>query len=480
MCLDSTDLSCVYDIKENLASQLQADGWHTNSAVTDGYINDAWTEPDTTASMIAGERPNLLYVNTHGGIVNGQAYICLRNCDESGFGSDYSFGPPTLPFAWNGPNWLVIDSCSAVLPNIGWENTFGGSLHGILGWNSEVQASEDDAQAEFTKLIAGYDSAADAWENATALSPDSESMEMLIPATNASDSIEASGGPHFGPNGSTNPQAYFIGADGQVVVSSVSKLSSAPQAIYALVPEQMDEAYWNSYYGGGSVPSTVTHPSSNENLYRNQYALVDHYLASGGLFVATAATGTARGFSSADAYQYALNWIQTNGGLPSDAVLTYAGDETVSPTATQPTSDQPYPGTRQYTFVWRHANSAILDHDKIQINVDDAGKLTLYSKPGRSIYNAGCQCMIQLQTYYYGSPWVPVYHIHTYVRLWRSLGAPIQAFVATRTAQSYGYCSSDMVAVISEAIPCGITAGASGVLYQDLKTGASISSSEAL
>lgn len=237
----------------------------------------------------------------------------------------------------------------------------------------------------------------------------------------------------------------------------------------------MNESYWYSYYGGGSVPSTTTHPTSNEDLYRNPYVTVDHYLASGGILVSAARTGTAKGFAASDAYQYATNWIQNNGGLPSDAALTYAGEEVMQPDSTQATSDQPYPNRVSYIFTWRHASSGILANDKITVAVDDAGHLTKYYKD-YYVWNPVCKCELEKVLPYYAPPWVPVYHITTYARVWRTLAAPVQTITPQITASSYAYCASDMTAPTSQAIPCGIDASSSGPTYRSLMTGAVVSS----
>ena len=142
----------------------------------------------------------------------------------------------------------------------------------------------------------------------------------------------------------------------------------------------MNESYWYNYYGGSNVPSVTSQPSANEKLYRNPYVLVDHYYASGGLFVAGVGTRTARGFSISQALSYAQSWIQSNGGMPSDAALTFAGEENITPSTAQATSDQPYPNIGQYIFTWRHAESGLLGPDRIDIAIDDNGHLTTYTK----------------------------------------------------------------------------------------------------
>lgn len=470
------DQQCIYDVRDNFAAPLQSSSWVVNTGMTDADYNGTWTTPDATAAMINGEHPNLLYVFSHGGVIGGtDPQICLRNCDGSTWGNDYSFGTQTLPQAWNGPNWLVLDACDAVVQTTAWDPVFGGSLHGILGWNNNTLGGLGDAgYATFDKDVAGYDTAINAWEQATSVANSPQYMSMLIPNANSSDRIEAAGGPHFGYNGDTSPEYYFMQSDGTVGVVSPFTLSSAPQSVYSLVPESMNESYWYNYYGGSSVPSTITHPSGNENLYRSQYVTVDHYLASGGVVVSTERTGTARGFAATDAYQYAANWIQNNGGLPNDASLEFAGEEVQSPNSTPPTSDQPYPNRTRYLFTWRHASSAILSNDKITIAVDDAGSLTTYSKQVQ-IWNVHCRCYVSKTIYYQAPPWVPVYHLATYVRVWRTLGSPTQSITPKVTASSYAYCASDMYDASSVANPCGVNSSSGRMTFIDLVTGRQIS-----
>jgi hypothetical protein len=470
----STYAQCFYDYQNNLGADLSSAGW-SGSTTTDGYINGAWTTTPIQESTIQNTRSNLLFIGSHGSVDPGQAVVCLRNCDDGNtVGSTYSFEPSEVP-SWNGPNWLLLDGCSDVQQGVGWENTFGGSLHGILGWNNAVWGldTSDAAQATFVRLIKGYDTALDAWDQATAATDSSIYASALIPAANAADDIEAAGGPHFGPNGSTNPQYYTRVNDGKLSVTSTATLPSVPASVYSLTPEAMNESYWESEYGGSSVPSTLTHPTANEDLYRNPYVYVDHYLASGGLIAATASTGTAQGFSEVDAYNYALSWINQNGGLPADAVLTFAGPETISPTSTAPTSDRPYPNTRQYIFVWRHGSSGLLSNDKIEIHIDDAGAYTKYQKY-ITILSPHCMCDIQELITYYAAPWVPVYHMHIYVREWRSIGGVLRSFQVENTggATSYALCGSDISATTSEATPCGVTTTASGSrILIDLSSG---------
>ncbi len=147
---------------------------------------------------------------------------------------------------WNGPNWLVIDACDVVQQTTAWNPIFGGSLDGILGWNgSTAQGLGNGAgYATFDKLVAGYDTAIDAWEQATRVSNSPQLMSMLIPSANTYDAIEAAGGPHFGYNSDTNPEYYYINPDGSVGVASPLTFSSAPLTTYALSPESMNESYW--------------------------------------------------------------------------------------------------------------------------------------------------------------------------------------------------------------------------------------------
>ena len=467
------DSSCFYKAKLNLFTPLHNNGWSALNAITDGNLNGTWTTPDVTAATIIVDAPNLMYISSHGRIINNAAMICLRRCDGQQYGNDYATGPPILPSSWDGPNWLAVDACDVVLPNVGWERLFGGNLHGILGFNTDGYGLNEAGLAQFAKDIEGYNKAETAWEDATGAAGVEGAISMLVPTANANDAIEASGGPHFGYNNDTQPQYIAMGPDGTVGPQTVSTLGSAPTSVYSLNAEQMDESYWYNYYGGGSVPSTTSHPSSNEDLYRNPYVSVDHYLASGGLSVVTAATGTAKGFSGAQAYQYALSWIQNNGGLPSDAVLTFAGDETMSPAPSQPTQDQPYPGVRAYSFMWRHANSAVLDNDFIQINVDDHGSLTQYQT---KTWNVHCGCWVWYT--YYAAPWIPKYHMRMYVRVWRTLAAALSTFKASFTAQAYGYCATDMTQPQSQATPCGVNFSSGRTTYTDLKYGGPVGAGE--
>lgn len=461
----SGDTSCIYDVQNNLASNLQTDKWTLNNGVTEAIVNNAWTA-DPTATNIIGETANLLYVSSHGAVLNGsQAEVCLRNCNDSEFGNDYAFGPSDIPNSWSGPTWVVFDACDVVQANVGWEGLFGGSLHGILGWNNGTNGLTDDGQTVFARMINGYSTALDAWDAAVAEGGDASSASALVPTSNESDPIEAKGGPHYGYDGDTNP-VYFSYSSGSLQ-PSIATLSSAPTSTYSLIAEPMNETYWYNFYGGSSVPSETIHPTGNEDLYENPYVYVDHYLASGGLYAEAPSTDTAKGFSQSDALQYAISWIGSNGGgLPSDAVLTYAGAETMAPTTAAATTDQPYPANRQYLFIWRHDASALFGSDKIQINIDDAGSLTKYTETV-STYNTVCRCTIQHVIVYYAAPWIPEYHVHVYSRLWRTVGAPLQSVNPTTAFSTYALCGSGMGDTQSIAVPCGIAQSAGKTLFFD-------------
>lgn len=486
-CNLSTSLDCIFQITNDFSVPMAQNGWTNNGNITDGYINGQWT-PATTAANITSAHSNLLYLSTHGGIVNGYAQLCLRYCNSSTDGGTYSVQPNDFGPAWSGANWLVIDACTSVLANVGWESVFGGSLHGVLGFNEDNHGLEHYGDTTFARYIASYDNAIDAWEQAVAASGNKPAIAMLVPSANRLDSIEAPGGPHFGYNNQTNPTYYYC-CDGQgnVTTQSVAKLGYAPAQQSALIPEAMDENYWYNYYGGSSVPSTRINPTANDHLYRNAYVTVEHFQASGGLMVSAQATGTAKGFSMADALAYAQSWVGQNGGMPADAALTFAGAEGMRPTSLQATSDQPYPNVRQYIFIWRHASSALLGADRIYVGVDDAGHLTKYYRDVTT-WNSRCECEIDREIPYYAAPWVPVYHIHTYVRAWRSLGGstgtrfPMSqtTLLPGTTTAGYAYCASDISDPNSVAQPCQIGSSSSTASYYDLSTGLRIMTSEAL
>lgn len=476
LCPDRTT-ACAYGVQNDLAAGLTNDGWTQNNGITVTNVSGSWSA-DPQAFEIAQENANLLYISSHGSA--NPPMVCLRQCDGVQSGADYSITPSTLGNAWHGPTWLVIDACDTVQASNGWQNVFGGSLHGILGWSADTTGLGGAAQAEFARLIGGFATAKNAWEQATGVSQDPAAAAMLIPSANTSDVIEAAGGPHFGYNGDISPQYFSVQSLGWGSLSRPSTLATAPQAVYELVPEQMNENYWYNYYGGSSVPSKISHPSANEDLYENPYVLVDHYLASGGLVVSTASTGTAKGFSGNAAYEYALSWLQSNGGLPNDANLTYAGAETAEPgSGIAPTSDMPYPNTTRYMFIWRHAYSGVLGNDKILITVDDAGSLTETTRYMTYI-DPHCGCRITKPVIEYAPPWVPAFHINSYVRLWRSVGSVVAAHPQAVTGSSYAYCTSDMADIQSTATPCVVTSGPTGTEYRDTESGVTLGSTESL
>ncbi len=467
--------SCFYDLSYNFGAQMSANGWDGTRLETDGVVDGAWT-PAITESDFISTHSNLLYFSSHG---SPDGELCLRNCNN-GTGGNSSIEPGDM-IAWSGANWLVIDACGAVNLDSPWAGTFGGSLHGILGFNQDIHGLSNGAQATFVQQIKGFSTAVNAWDLATAFDSVSPFATAMIPAPNKFDVIEAAGGPHFGPNGSTNPQ-FYDAISGHLQVATIAKMAVAPGQTYSLVPESMNEGYWNTYYGGSSIASTISHPTPNENVYRSPYVYVDHYLASGGLMVATAETGTAKGFGEDDAYQYALSWLADNGGLPSDAVLTYSGIQTVSPTSVSATADAPFPAVRQYIFVWRHAYSGVVGGDKIQVNVDDAGAPTTYITDTGNAYNAKCRCTEPHYVYRMGAPWIPVYHMHVYVREWRTIGAPTGPFKVTAVgnATAFGLCASSMSSPQSIATPCGLVSTGDGTGAIDLVSGAQTAKAEEL
>ena len=469
----STD--CIYGVSNNLGTPMQNSKWTLSNGVTEAIVNGSWTA-DPTATSIINETANLLYVNSHGNVLNGnQAEVCLRNCNNSQFGNDYAWGPSDIPNPWNGPTWLVLDACDVVIPGVGWEGVFGGNLHGILGWNGGTYALSDGGLQAFARAIGQYSTALDAWDTAVAQTGDASLASALVPQPNETDDIEARGGPHYGIDRDTNP-IYLSYANGSLQ-AQIAMLSSAPASTYALTGESMNETYWYNFYGGGSVASEIIHPTGNEDLYRNPYAYVDHYLASGGLVAVTPATGTAKGFYQDDALQYAEQWIASNGGqLPSHAVLTFGGAQTISPTTTAPTSDAPAPGNRQYMFVWRHGSSGLLGSDKIQINIDDAGTWTRVPETVGGTYNSNCQCIIPKVIFVNGPPWIPAFHVHLYTRLWRTIGAPLQPVAASGTYSAYALCGSDIGSTQSTASPCGAVQSGGRTILVDLSSGASYGS----
>ena len=458
-CLSSYDMNCVFIVNANFGQPLSGAGWSINNGNTDGFINGAWTVTETTASQVIADTANVVYIDSHGGVFGGLATICLRDCNGSQVGGTVGVGTGDIPSRWSGPTWLIVDACDVVQPGVGWESVFGGHLHGILGYNAQVDGLNLSGYAALTKYIIGYDTAMDAWEQAVAAGSDFSHIAMLVPNANTYDRIEARGGPHFGYDGDTNPVYYYCcNTQGGVTPGSVARLGSPTSTVYSLTPEQMNESYWYNLYGGANVPHSYTTPSSNEHLYRNPYVLVNHYLASGGLLVASSATGTARGLSESAAYQFALSWIQSNGGLPSDAVLTFTGDETVAPTQLPVVVGGAYPNVRQYAFIWRHGSSGILSGDKIQVNVDDEGtwRIACDKSPDPPFR----------RTCHRTNEWLAKGHITTYVRVWRSIGSTTSSIIrhaytlpqqiVPSQASGNALCASDMTLASSVATPCDV------------------------
>lgn len=442
---------CTSQVHENLGSVLAQHGWQAHNSFTDGYVNGSWTAA-TQASQMTNDTANLMYVFTHGGpgASSGQSIICLRYCDGTNYGGSTAWSTQLLPDAWHGPTWLLLDACEVTQPGMGWESKFGGSLHGILGHDNDGPGLTASALNWFANETVGYAPAVDTWEKAVASSTSSYEWSYLVPQRNLSDAIEAPGGPHYGYDGDTNP-TYMHCCSASQSIRTGSQAFSSSTSTYSLVPEQMDETYWYNTYGGSSVSSQLTYPNGNEHDYRNPYVFVRHYLASGGLIVGQRSTGSAAGFSDTDAYNYAVSWINSNGGFPSDAVLTFAGAGILYPQVSVTNSTKPYPNVRHYTFVWRHATNGIQAGDKMQIDIDDDGRYerdcTDYDPPLKN------HC-------YTTSTWDPQFHVSVYVRVWRQLGSAISVQSTSTTVQTSGtyvgsaLCASDMSDPSSTASPC--------------------------
>jgi hypothetical protein len=515
-CLLSTDTSCDFDVNASLAQPLQATyKWTLNNFITDGIINGIWTSAETTEAQFISDKSSFVYISSHGGLFQGgKAIICLRDC-VPGFpssGGTTAISPTDLPFAWKGPNWLIVDACKVVQPGYGWESRFGGNLHGILGFNVNTNGINGGGLQYLAKLIGTYVPAMDAWEKVVAYENVSPQIAMLVPTANEGDVIEAAGGPHFGINGMSFPTYFYTNTKGQLTTQVVARRvpgnpASSPSlntTVYSLVPEQMNESAWYQRYAGDS--GTISYPSSNEHDYDSPSASVRHFGASGGVVVALHATGTAQGISQAAAYQYALSFVQNNGGLPADAALTFQGTETMSPVPPMPTcpggyllpagygmtfckalipygawisNTFPYPSVRQYVFIWRHAYNGIVSGDKIQVNVDDDGGYIIGSTTHGSIY-------------YWTGRWNPVPHVNTYVRVWRTLGAPIGSISRVQYSLSPelsgsapaggALCSTEMSSPVSVAAPCDVYTNAATLStdFIDPASGSREATSEAL
>ncbi len=459
-CLDSHDSFCTFAVNADFAQPLGGYGWTLHNGITDGYINGVWTSAETTANQVIGDTSNLIYMSSHGGVSGSSALICLRNCNGNAVGGTIAVGTADIPNAWRGPAWFVLDACSVVQPNVGWEQIFGGNLHGMLGFNVEFSGLDESARKTFASLIGTYTRAIDAWEKTVAVDNDTPFLAMLIPSANTGDVIEARGGPHFGYDGDANPVYYHCcDSQGQITTSSIARITTGSTTVYSLTPESMDENYWFNYYGGANVSYTLQHPSTNENIYRSADIIVDHYLASGGVIIGSASTGTSKGISMQDAYSFATSWLTNNGGLPSDAALTFDGAETLSPYPA-PGQYTPYTNVRQYVFTWRHANSGVSSGDKIQVNVDDDGSFEIQCTENDPPAKNHC---------WHTDVWQPSPHITTYVRVWRSLGQNVGqisriSYTPPSGMQASGtnLCASDIMSTTSTATPCDTFTGSTG------------------
>jgi hypothetical protein len=472
-CFNSSDASCVDQIPDDFGTPLTTAGWQLDNGIVDGYVNGAWTTQETSASEVTGDTSNIILISSHGSVGNGQSVICLRDCNGAAYGGTVAISTVGVPNGWQGPNWFLVNACEVVQANVGWESKFGGSLHGILGFSQDNQGLEDPGLSTLSTLIESHDNAIDAWEKAVAADQLTQYIGMLVPAKNASDSLEANGGPHFGYNGDTNPIYYYCcNSNNAVTTASPSMVSSATSA-YTLVPESVSESQLLTKYDASSTTYKMQEPNTNEHVFASQGVIVQHYLASGGIVVSMQSTGNAYGVSPAAALSYAQSWLEnTGGGLPSDAVLTFAGIETMSASPTTLWGSVPYPNVKEYVFIWQHGTSGVLSGDKIQVNVDDAGTFTYSCHVLRG----------SVESCAYSGPWVSSPHVAAYVRIWRSLGtpaiAPTPAPGAAIPASYLGLrrvgtalCASNMVSTSNVATPCAVY-GATGTRYfVDASTG---------
>jgi hypothetical protein len=458
----SADQTCLNQVATYFGSGLTTAGWHANHQVTDTGVSP------TQASTIIGDGSNVVYMSSHGGGQNGTTNLCLYACNGFAYGGDVAVSTAGIPDAWGGPNWLILDACQAVNQNMGWESKFGGNLHGILGFNQSVDTIGDGTSAlgssgleTLVNDMNAYQPAIKSWEDAVAAADDTPAIGMLVPQTNAADVMEASSGGNFGRNGDTSPQFYQGQPDGSISVIQPAGVA-VNDTTYSLTPQAVNESQWISAYGSPS--GTWTYPNANEHKFTTSTAMVRHYLASGGIVAETPASGTAGGVSQTQALQYAQTWIANNGGLPSDAVLSYAGHVTnpnLSVIVTQrsisaiPTTSYPaYDNTREWVFIWRHASNGILLGDKIEAIVDDAGTWTADQTP----CHAGAP-QICLRP-----PWNPSPRVRFYSRVWRSLAAPSRVTTmslpralssdSSASATMTGYCAPDMASTSTTATPC--------------------------
>jgi len=187
MCVPLTT-NCYFMVNANIGQTLNGFGWTGNSQITDGKPDGInWGSAITTEAQVVNDQSNLVYLYTHGWVDGtGHAYMCLRDCNGLNYGNSNSVSTADMPGAWRGPTWLVVDSCSSVTLQAGWENRFGGNLHGVLGFHGPGPGLGPAAMQQFVNLIAGYDTAIDAWEKATAASQFTSSQTSLfIPVANS-------------------------------------------------------------------------------------------------------------------------------------------------------------------------------------------------------------------------------------------------------------------------------------------------------
>jgi hypothetical protein len=483
-CLQTSDTNCQFFVNNHFAQPLiTADNWTINNGLTDGAFGTpppTWSTP-TQAGMIIGDTSELIYIGSHGLATNGQSTLCLQYCvpGSTQTGGDVAVGTPDIPAAWQGPAWLILDACEDVQPNVGWEGVFGGSLHGILGWSSDVQPLTTSGMDAVVSHMGQFDTAQDTWLAATTASAYASFAAMLIPQLNTSDVIEARGGPHYGLDGDTNPVYYQYVPNQGFQPGPITTLSTAPSSGYLLDNETMNQTDWINQYGGNNVPHTVR-TTANADIWSSAGAIVHNFTGTGGVLVSTPSTGTAQGFSAASALQYAQQWLTSNGGLPSDAVLTYEGIFTEKPQLYQSVQGAPYPNNLNYLFIWRHGSSALLGADKISVTVDDSGGLTAHQGEIER-WDPSCGCYHEFPYTYYGPPWVPQYHTTKFSRLWRAvdLRKPLSGMYHRRAVRhhtghaqtpQYAYCATDMGLLGSSAVPCQVSTSQSASTYADLST----------
>lgn len=492
--------SCFYQIQNSLGEPLSSDGWSLSNGVNDGKINNEWSPTDgTQAGTIIGDRSNLVYFSTHGVPETGQTMLCLRLCDGFTIGADSSVDTSAIPNAWFGPNWLILDACDAVQQNVGWEAKFGNDLHGLLGFDATVQGNPNSALGSngltvLTSDLNSYYTAYNAWYAAVGAADDIPYIGMLIPSANVSDVIEARGGENFGNDRDTSPQFFGTSSDSTGVALGTQSGLAVNGDSYNLIAEPVNESAWKQQYGNPS--GTEISPNSNLHVFTSKFATVLHFLASGEVVAESPGSGTAGAIGEAQAYQYAVSWIASNGGLPSDAVLTFAGrinnpvpshilpcSSGATPPCNIPAAALPSnSGTLLWEFIWRHRSNGILWGDKIQIDVDDAGMWTVMQQP--------CNGRVGIPPFCITPPWIPSAHVAEYVRIWRSLGSvsshhALIALPATMllSGTSYtkaltGLCAPDAGTTDMVAAPCQEYSAPGGKVrvYRSLITGKTLGS----